>query len=196
MNRRFGFSVAGLDYSFLGAWQAREILRQAGVEGTIVCGDLFAPPGLAGHYDVCVSYGLVEHFEDTTAVVQALSAFLRPGGMLITVVPNFSGWMGFLQKWMNRSVFDTHIPLSLEELAEAHKSADLELLTAEHWMTLNSGVINIETLQPIFCQRVVARTVLRFLWLASLLTWLLEERLSFEIPNRLTSPYLLCVAKK
>ena len=87
-----GYEVTGLDYSTTGCEQARQILAAAGVEGRIVEGDLFSPPeDLLEAFDVVVSFGLVEHFDDTTAATEALGRFLVPGGTLVTVIPNHRG---------------------------------------------------------------------------------------------------------
>ena len=87
--REFGFGLHGLDYSELGCEQERTILVESGLAGEITCADLFAPPrALLGAFDVVVSFGVVEHFSDTGAVTAAMAALLRPGGLLITVIPN------------------------------------------------------------------------------------------------------------
>ena len=70
-----GYEVTGLDYSTMGCEQARQILAAAGVEGRIVEGDLFSPPeDLLEAFDVVISFGLVEHFDDTDCRHSRLSA--------------------------------------------------------------------------------------------------------------------------
>ena len=75
-----GYEVTGLDYSTTGCEQARQILAAAGVEGRIVEGDLFSPPeDLLEAFDVVVSFGLVEHFDDTTAATAGSRPLPRSG---------------------------------------------------------------------------------------------------------------------
>ena len=105
-------SVTGIDYSEAGCHQARALLAQARVEGEIVCADAFAPPPeLVGAFDLVFSFGVVEHFSDTTAAVAAFARFLRPGGTLVTIVPNMRGGVGLAQRLLNPNVFAIHVPL-------------------------------------------------------------------------------------
>src|SRR6478736_1896451 len=103
--REHGLTVTGLDYSPRGCEQAEAVLATAGVAGEVVCADLFAPPAAqVGRFDVVFSFGVVEHFTDTTACIRALAALVAPGGRLITVVPNMNGTTGWLQKMVDRAV--------------------------------------------------------------------------------------------
>src|SRR5437879_3228360 len=97
--KNFGFRVAGLDYSAVGCEKARGILERDGIPGDIFCGDLwtfdaFPEPG----YDVVFSFGLVEHFEETSAAIRGLARFARAGGVVLTLIPNMRGAVGALQK--------------------------------------------------------------------------------------------------
>jgi SAM-dependent methyltransferase len=61
------------------------VLDAAGVPGEIVCADLFAPPPhLLAQFDVVVSFGVVEHFDDTAACVAACARLVKPGGLMVT----------------------------------------------------------------------------------------------------------------
>ena len=93
----FDCSVTGLDYSEIGCEEARLILENNNVEGEIVCCDFFSPPeSMLNRYDVVISFGVLEHFENTSDCTKAFSRFLRPGGLLLTVIPNMNGIPGLL----------------------------------------------------------------------------------------------------
>jgi 2-polyprenyl-3-methyl-5-hydroxy-6-metoxy-1,4-benzoquinol methylase len=140
-NRRFGYKVSGIDYSEFGCEQTRKILSRDGCSGDIRYGDLFAPPeDMTGKFDVVCSFGVVEHFEDTSAVLTAISRFLKPGGILITTVPNLNGPTGFLQKKFNKPVYDIHVIHSIETLTAHLKKSGLEPLAAEYFSSLTFGV--------------------------------------------------------
>src|SRR3954462_6542399 len=116
--REFGCRVSGLDYSPLGAQQTSERLRQAGIDGEVRCADLFDPPrDWMAAFDVVSWFGVAEHFEDTTAAIAAAAALLKPGGLLITEVPNMVGFNGRLQRLFNKPVYDIHVPLDAPTLA-------------------------------------------------------------------------------
>ena len=193
--KEFGFDVVGLDYSELGCAQARSILAGTGTHGEVVCADLFAPPEeLLGTFDVVVSFGVVEHFEDTATCLSAFAKFLKPGGMAVTIIPNFAGWLGSIQRVVNRPVFDIHVPLDPQALAAGHQPS-LDVLSCGYFLTVNWGVINIENWsQPFHSLGTRLRS-----W-ASKGVWILEGHLPFAPhllkPNRLTSPYINCVARK
>ncbi len=126
--REFGFSVTGLDYSESGCEIARQVLSKAGVQGSIICSDLFTPPSeMLASFDVLVSFGVAEHFGDTATCLKAFGDFLRPSGIMITIVPNMVGLVGCLQKLLDSRVFAIHVPLDAPALRAAHESAGLSV---------------------------------------------------------------------
>lgn len=190
---RHGFDVTGLDYSLGGCAQARLILETAGVEGLVVEADMFAPPEeLLGRFDVVVSFGLVEHFEDTATALAAMARFLVPDGLLVTSVPNLGrSLVGLLQKTLNRRVYDVHIPLDRRQLASAHVRANLRLATCRYFMAVNWSVVNLAGWRSELWRDRLSRLLAR----VSKVTWLLEMRGLRLPPNRLTSPYIVAVAR-
>ncbi|MFM2208270.1 MAG: hypothetical protein RL213_2245 [Bacteroidota bacterium] len=139
--QRFGYRVSGIDYSEFGCEQTRRILARDGCAGDIRLGDLFHPPAdLIGKFDVVCSFGVVEHFEDTAGVLAAIARFLKPGGILITTVPVLYGPTGFLQRVLNRPVFDIHVLLTRERLADQLRKSGLTVRTAEYYATVSFGV--------------------------------------------------------
>jgi SAM-dependent methyltransferase len=191
--RRFGFAVTGLDYSARGAEQARQILAAADVAGHVVQADMFVPPAeLLDRFDVVISFGVVEHFDDTAAALAALARFARRGGVIITSVPNMAGWVGTLQRRLNPSVYAVHKPISRADLVKAHRTARLELLECRHFMGMNWSVVNIAGWQDERRRQRVARILSR----VSKVSWLIERR-GLRFPrNRLTSPYIVAVARR
>jgi 2-polyprenyl-3-methyl-5-hydroxy-6-metoxy-1,4-benzoquinol methylase len=176
---RQGHPVTGLDYSPGGCEVARQLLERAGVEGEIVCGDLFQADSLAGRFDTVLSLGVVEHFTDTADAVRALARFLRPGGTLLTVIPNRRGTPGVLQRRLNRPVYDMHIPLTAGDLAATYRAAGLVDVTARNFMATGYGAINA----PGRLQRNLSR--------ASKLVWRFEERVRPLPASRWFSPYVV-----
>jgi len=191
--REFGFDVHGLDYSELGCQQARAVLANEGVEGEIVCADFFsAPPQLTGAFDVVVSFGVVEHFQNTSECLAAFARFLRPGGLLVTSIPNLTGLNGSLQKLFGRAVFDIHVPLNREALAEAHSRSGLDVTSCEYFLLLNLGVVNVERMRG-----TVWHTLISGLnSCLSKLIWLVDSIRPVVPRNAWSSPYTNCLARK
>jgi cyclopropane fatty-acyl-phospholipid synthase-like methyltransferase len=143
--REFNASVSGLDYSALGASQAKARLERVGVNGEVRCADLFnPPPDWRNAYDVVVWFGVAEHFDDATGAIRAASAFLKPNGLLITEIPNMVGLAGTLQRWFNRPVYDIHVPHSRESLTAHHAAAGLEVVHAEYVVPTDFGVVEMK----------------------------------------------------
>jgi SAM-dependent methyltransferase len=195
--REFACEVAGLDYSPLGCRQSEEMLRRAGVPGEVACADLFdPPPHMKGAFDFVVTFGVVEHFDDTAACIAALGAFLRPGGRVITIIPNNAGAVGWLQRVVNRPVFDLHVVLDREQLAAAHRGAGLAVEHADYLVSTHFAVTNLNGVPagtPSFWAKRLFRT--GFI-AASAAVWVWEERVRPVRPGRALSPYVACVARR
>jgi SAM-dependent methyltransferase len=189
--RRFGFSVTGLDRSPVGCAQARGILRAAGVEGDVVEGDMFSPPAeLKCRFDLVVSFGVFEHFADTAGALEAGAAFLKPGGRMITLIPNLCGAPGWLQRRIDRGVYDIHVPLTEHDLAEAHRRAGLVPLDCRYLLSANWSMVAYSRLK----RWRLEGPALRVASAASKLFWVMERGGLGLPPNRLTSPYVVCHA--
>ena len=143
-------------------------------------------------FDVVISFGFVEHFRETAVCIQALSRFLKSGGLLITTTPNMFGLNGFLQKLINRPVFDIHVPLSSEALTLAHDMAGLSLISCRYFLFAHFGVLNIDNLKGSLLYPVLPR--LRTLM--NVTVWSFERAISVLKPNGWSSPYITCLAVK
>lgn len=191
--REFGCRVTGLDYSEAGCASARRILADCHVDGAVIHGDLFDPPlHLVQSFDVVVSNGLVEHFDETTHAVGALCRFLRPGGVIITSIPNMRGLPGFLQRHLDRSLYDIHVPLSREMLIDAHSAAGLEVIECCYYPFIHLGVLQISSQKGTFAKTWFRATQFGI----NRLGWIFERK-SPVVPNsKWVSPYVFCVARK
>lgn len=131
--KNFNFSIYGLDYAKLGCERTRQILTSYNTPGTVIEGDLFSPSAeLKDAFDYVVSFGVIEHFEDTTHVLKAHKTYLKKDGKIIVSIPNMRGFPGWYQRMMNREVFDTHVPLSREALMAALQDAGFKNIDAQY----------------------------------------------------------------
>lgn len=190
--QEFGFNVTGIDYSEIGCQQAKEALNIAGVSGEIVCGDFFSLPPQVEQFDAAVSFGVVEHYENTAECIGAFSRLLKPGGMILTIIPNMVGLMGSMQKFLDQDVYEVHVPLDRCALAEAHSAVGLEDIQCEYFMFVNFNILN-----PRYKPRGLwYRSFVRARSWTSKAVWLTESALLSLPPNRFTSPYVVCRAKR
>ena len=191
--KEFGFNVTGIDYSPIGCEQGEAILRNAGVGGSVILANFFTPPQeMLGAYDVVVSFGVIEHFEDTESCVASLARFLKPGGLMITSIPNLVGGVGWIQRRVCRSIYDMHVPLDREALRTAHERAGLSVRSCDY---LVSGDLSVMNLSCWSGSRFYG-TMLRLSFMASLAAWFLDEKNLMIRPNRWTSRYVICSARK
>jgi SAM-dependent methyltransferase len=163
------------------------------VPGEIHCGDFFDPPAAwRDRFDVVFSFGVVEHFQDTAACLEALRSFLKPGGMIVTVIPNMRGLPGLLQATLDRRVFDIHVPMSREMLAQAHERAGFVQVHAEYFLTINLSALNAECRRSSWYFGPLTRAQS---WVSKAV-WVVEDATGLDVPNRITSPYVNCIAHR
>ncbi len=190
--KEFGFKVYGIDYSEIGCQQATRILANEGVKGEIICSDFFSPPApMLGAFDTVISFGVAEHFQNTAECIAAFLKFLKPGGLLITNVPNMEGMNGLIQKVVNRPIFDIHVALTIDTLMRAHQTNGLRIISCDYFLFMNLGVINLENLRgSLFYKAARLRS-----WINEVV-WVFEKGVPALKPNRWSSPYINCVAIK
>jgi cyclopropane fatty-acyl-phospholipid synthase-like methyltransferase len=131
IGRRYDVSVAGLDFTENGCRLATERLHEQGLEGAIYQRDLFgANEDLHGKFDYVASFGLVEHFDDPSEPLKAMRAFLKPGGRILTTMPNVSpGSMHvFLQRIVGPKILAVHHLMTADDLRRFHERAGYRII--------------------------------------------------------------------
>lgn len=190
----FGLQVTGLDYSPEGCRAARAILAVAGARGTIVQGDMFNPPAeLLGQFDVVFSNGLVEHFDPTEEALRALARFLKPGGLIVSFVPNLAGWAGAVQQRLDRAVFDIHVVLDSESLAAAHRASGFERVNARYMGSNNFMICNAASYTG--APAAIRKLCIRALTGVSLMVWLAERIAGRRFETRALAAQVACTGR-
>jgi SAM-dependent methyltransferase len=59
-------------------------------------------------YDLVLSCGLIEHFQDTADIIRRHIAFVKPGGTLFITLPNFKALNGWFQKNFDLENYEKH----------------------------------------------------------------------------------------
>jgi 2-polyprenyl-3-methyl-5-hydroxy-6-metoxy-1,4-benzoquinol methylase len=158
---RFGYQVTGIDYSAIGCLQASKLLQQAGVAGEVFQRDALAENrDLCGRFDVVASLGLVEHFAVTSEITRSLARYVKPGGLLISSSPNLAGILGRAQRFLNRPVYDVHVPFTLVQLIEAHYLAGLQVESSAYLGGLDFHELNLHG-APGLAKSLASRALMR-----------------------------------
>ncbi|HOE28150.1 MAG TPA: class I SAM-dependent methyltransferase [bacterium] len=195
--KRFGVDVTGIDYSEQGCDSSRSMLDQAGVQGRIVQADLFEPPAdMEEGFDLVMSFGVLEHFHDTARCLAAMAGYVKPSGRMVTVIPNMTGMIGWLQKLIDPAVYSMHVPLTKQDMMAVHAACGLQTLFCNYTLLLHLGVVNMNRLKSHPAARVLWYAIGGVNLLVQAMNMTLSRGLDFNPCDPFTSPYLVCIARK
>lgn len=188
-----GHRCFGVDYSPIGCRLAVANLRHYGAEARVWSADAFAPGLGAGRFDVVFSNGFVEHFDAPGIVLRALADLARPGGLVVTLVPNLAGLAGHGFRRLNPNAFAAHLVIRPADLAAAHAAAGLD--------SLHAGYAGIWFPHLWFALPAHAAPALRFALKAivhgtAYPLWAGTAALGWYPESRLGSPYVLAIARR
>lgn len=195
--KEFGFEVSGIDYSETGCEKERRILEKAQVSGDIHYADFFdSESALHSKFDFVYSSGVAEHFVPTSRCISAFKNFLKPGGTMITLIPNMAGVIGSLQKILNKEVYDIHVVLDREDLEKAHNEVGLNVVNCKYLQSTGFGVLDTTGLDESLTSTKIKNASVKNLSRISLLLTALENK-TFRLPkSKLLSPFIGCIATK
>lgn len=106
--KALGARAAGIDYSENGIEFARRLFTALEIEADLRCEDVFATSFAARTFDFVYSVGVIEHFVDPRDIVRRHVELLRPGGMALILIPDYSGIYGKLQRYFDPESLEIH----------------------------------------------------------------------------------------
>eukprot|EP01132_Coremiostelium_polycephalum_P011510 gene11510-14095_t len=109
LKKYFDLDVTLLDY-FVHPPITAKLLKENGLEEKdiqIIETDLFQYKP-EKQYDLVLSFGLIEHFNDTADIINRHINFVKPGGTLFITLPNFRALNGWFQKRFDPDNYDKH----------------------------------------------------------------------------------------
>jgi 2-polyprenyl-3-methyl-5-hydroxy-6-metoxy-1,4-benzoquinol methylase len=190
--RRFGWDVAGLDYSDAGLAVSSEILRRNGVQGSLRKADLTAGPGEDREsFDAVFSLGLIEHFERPDGILAILKELVRPGGLLLTWIPNTAGWIPRLNPLLDRNYRGFYSRLDLAVLRDHHRALGLDVLQGTYVQFLDLNFLSLAAL-PSALQKPLALAFRGF----GLFLMAMERAVSRPVQSRRLCAGIVVVARR
>jgi len=158
--KTFGFNVYGIDYSAKGCDMAKRNLDLARVKGTIICKDFFQlDKDWNEYFDIIVSFGVIEHFEDPLEILNLIKRLLNKKGLIITVVPNTAGLIMKIQKLIDEQVYRIHKIFNLDQLSDFHKQAGFEVIFQKYLQFADLSVLNYQNVIKGRLFKIVARCI-------------------------------------
>lgn len=139
----YGLEITGVDYSRTGIALSREILGRNEVDGRLIQADIFEPDiALAGSFDIAFSLGFIEHFDDPSDVLRIITGFLRPGGLLLTWVPNTAGWILQAGRALDKKRRNIYSPLDLKRLIGMHHALNMRIMVSAYTQFLDLSFLS------------------------------------------------------
>ncbi|QPH38166.1 class I SAM-dependent methyltransferase [Pedobacter endophyticus] len=188
LKKYFGLDITLLDY-FIHPPVVNELLKKNGLTEKdihIIETDLFNYQP-EQQYDLVLSCGLIEHFNDTADIINRHIAFVKPGGTLFITLPNFKAVNGWFQKTFDKENYDKHNIDSMnpELLKSICEKAGLKEVKAGYFGRFSIWLENEN--QKSMPTRLFKKAV-----------WLTGKVFTKIIPfeSKSLSPYIILVAKK
>jgi len=181
LNKEFGYSVDGIDYSNNMEYVRANLSHNSISGANLFKQDFFEFPP-PQKYDLVFSAGFVEHFDDYELVVRKHAEWAKPGGLVVIIVPNLTHIHKFLCGWFAPEILRVHrFPLMYRHvLRQVLEKAGLRVLHCDYQKTFRP-TYQLPAIMDFFARS--AGKLLRISGLA-------------DIGNRFGSPYLISVSRK
>jgi len=196
--RAFDLMPYGVEYTSSGTSLCKENFERQGYEPNNVqfadfLSDEFQSLN-SEKYDVVISRGLIEHFENPEDIIKTHMALLKPGGQLIISIPNLRGIYWPWTYIFNKRQLPLH-NLNIMRLKEFRKLFEIGELQ-EQWLgytgTFNFGLFTVEN--PGVILKFILRTLIVVQMALNIIFRLIFKDKGME--SSLFSPGLLYVGKK
>jgi len=112
LSETFGLIPFGIEYSDEGVQVNRSLFKERGLDpDNVLAMDFFADDCLdryREHFDVVVSRGFIEHFDEPGKVIDRHLELLKPGGLLVVTIPNLRGLNHALTRLFHPELIPMH----------------------------------------------------------------------------------------
>jgi cyclopropane fatty-acyl-phospholipid synthase-like methyltransferase len=138
-------------------------------------------------YDLVLSVGLIEHFENTSEIIKMHTDFLNEKGVLFINIPNFKGLNGLIQKYFDLENYKKHNIdcMNIEKLHSICKQLGLKNIEVRYYGSFMIWLENFDEKSFFF------KKAFNIIWLFFKVIFKL-----IPIETRFFSPYINITATK
>jgi len=188
LKKYFGLNTTLFDY-YIHKGVLKEVLSANDLSEKdieVIEGDLFNYQPKQ-QFDLVLSCGLIEHFNDTKDIIARHLPFLKPGGTLFITLPNFTGINGWVQRKYDESNYEKHNISSMNPqlLASYCKELGLKNIEAYYYGRFSIWLENREQ------QTGFVKAFIKALWLTGKIATKIVP-----VESKALSPYIVLKAVK
>lgn len=186
-HHEMGYEVSGVDYS------SKEIidsyLQSQGIQNYHLYFGDFNQMEINERFDVVSSFGLIEHFNNYSEIIDKHKQLVNPGGYLVLEMPNLRFFNWLMYRLLNPKLLRMHNlkVMSKNALKQAVADNEFEILFNNYYKScfLFYNEDNPELDRYPFFKKL-------FIGMKRTLSFLRLE----DVPNRYFSPYMVLIAKR
>ena len=186
----------GIDFSEIGCQLAERNLAIKRVKATIICTDFFdfaKEHPMA--FDFAYSMGVIEHFTDATGILKEMYRILKPGGKMLTVIPNLRGMYTPIAKIASPKLLAKHRVIRPVDLRCDLETVGFNVLEVGY----TGGALKLSVVDYSPCISIIGKFGHEVLCKLVNLTDVVVANVlaGIRIPNQqLTSPYIYAICEK
>ena len=186
MHKNFGYRIAGIDFNGRAdlLWQN---MRFNGINECQYYEADFTTWKTDQRFDIVCSFGFIEHFKDSEAIISKHISLLSDEGMLILGCPNFRFGQFVFHKIFDEDNIKKHNLkiMDLGKIKSIIEAQGLSVIYLGYYGTVQFWVEDLE--QKGLIKRWIAKTLIR-------ITNSINIRIN--LPTHYFSPYILCIAQR
>jgi len=187
-NDYFGYQINGFDYEKKSSIKTKKIYQDMGYNVNIYHHDFFDIDQIE-QYDILSSFGVFEHFENLEEAIKITKRYLKNKGIILTVIPNMNGIVGFLQKKLNKKVYDVHIPYKKDDILNAHENSGYKTLYCGYYGIYQAGVVNLNGINN---QQIISK----ILAIPGKPLYYISKLFNLKLDFKFNSPYIIYIGQK
>ena len=191
--KRYGYTPYGVEYTDSGVEITKKEFQYSNFSvENIFYADVFDLDFQHTHkeeFDVVLSFGFIEHFENVDEVIKTHLNFLKPGGLFLVMIPNLNGIYYYLSYFLYKKILKIH-NLSIMKLpvfCDIFNGIALHKIFCGYYGVINFGMLQADGKLQSIVLKFLQKTQTMFNPVLSL---------CHILENHITSPYILFIGRK